>query len=238
MLKLKLQYFGHLMWKANSLEKTLMLGKIDGKKRRGRQRIRWLDGITNSMDMSLSKLWKDGERQGSLACCSPWGHKESDTTERLNNNSKFLMFSLHLCLPLKVYYFYNRKYFSTCLHWTWITYCLTIVFFPWVSEVPFSSEKSRFCITAEEKPLFLKLNTLLRGDFQKNWMAHSGVQILGNTLNFSCSPNRSQFPWSIGCSLDKGICILSDPWRYLPWVRRLSGQQPLCRIMWNVWWEK
>ena len=85
MLKLKPQYFGHLMQRVSSLEKILMLGKIEGRRRSGPQRMRWLDGITDSMDMSLSKLPGDSEGQGSLACRSPWGCKELDTTEQLNN---------------------------------------------------------------------------------------------------------------------------------------------------------
>ena len=84
MLKLKLQYFGHLMRRADSFEKTLMLGKIEGRKRRGQQRMRWLGGITDLMDMGLGRLRELGDRQGGLACCSSLGCKESDMTERLN----------------------------------------------------------------------------------------------------------------------------------------------------------
>ena len=88
MLKLKLQYFGHLMRRADSFEKTLILGKIEGRRRRGWQRMTWLDGSTNAMDTSLGKPWV-GDGQGGLAWRGPWGHKESDTTERLNSSELY-----------------------------------------------------------------------------------------------------------------------------------------------------
>ena len=80
MLKLKLQYFGHLMLRAESLQKTLMLGKIKGKRRRGQQRMRWLESITGFNGHELGQTLGDSEGQGSMACCSPWVCKESDMT--------------------------------------------------------------------------------------------------------------------------------------------------------------
>ena len=77
MLKLKLQSFGHLMQRSNSLEKTLMLGKIEGMRRKQQQRMRWLDAIIDSMDISFNKLWETGKDR----VLHPWGHKESDMTE-------------------------------------------------------------------------------------------------------------------------------------------------------------
>ena len=84
MLKLKFQSFGHLMQRADSLEKTLMLGNIEGRERRGQQRMRWLEGITDSSGHEFGQALGVGDGQESLACCSPWVNKQLDMTERLN----------------------------------------------------------------------------------------------------------------------------------------------------------
>ena len=87
MLKLKLQYFDHLMWRADLLEKPLMLGKVEGKRRRGRERMRWLDSITDLMDMNISQILGDGGGQRSW-CATVLGVAESSTTQHLNNNKR------------------------------------------------------------------------------------------------------------------------------------------------------
>ena len=100
-LMLKRQFFGHLMQRADSLAKTLILGKIEGRRRRGRQRMRWLDGIAKLNGHEFEQTLEDSEGQENLLCYSPWGHKESNTTEWLNNNNLFSQYmKLALTHPL------------------------------------------------------------------------------------------------------------------------------------------
>ena len=96
-LMLKLQYFGHQMRRTNSLEKTLIMGKIKDKKRRGKEKRRWLESITNSVDM-FGQTPGDSEEQGILKCCSPQGREELDITWRLKNNNSNTSNSSHLIL--------------------------------------------------------------------------------------------------------------------------------------------
>ena len=103
-LMLKLQYLGHLMWRTDSFEKTLMLGKIEGRRRRGRQRMRWLNGITDSMEMSLSELWEMVMDKGGLACCDSWGRKESDMTEWLNDDKIVCIPGVHFPASIGLFY--------------------------------------------------------------------------------------------------------------------------------------
>ena len=96
MVKLKLQYFGHLIRRAHSFEKTLMLESIEGRRRRGQQKMRWLNGITDSMDMGLGELRELVMDREAWVCCGSWGLKESNMTEQLTELNLHEMFSLYL----------------------------------------------------------------------------------------------------------------------------------------------
>jgi len=103
MLKMKLQYIGHLMQRTDLMEKTLMQEKIEGRRRRGQQRMKWLGDITDLMEMNLSELQVLVDGQGSLLCCSPWGHKESDTTKWLNWNELSTNMRNHVLWEKKIF---------------------------------------------------------------------------------------------------------------------------------------
>ena len=112
MLKLKLPYFGHLIRRADSFEKTLMLGKTEGRRRRGWQRLRWLDGITDSMDISLSKLQELLMDREAWHNCSPWGHKQLDMTEWLNWTERSVSYVLSILSFRTLKTVYSRDNFN------------------------------------------------------------------------------------------------------------------------------
>ena len=118
MLKLKLQYFGHLMWRVNSLEKTLMLGGFGGRSRRGRQRMRWHPGWHHWLDGRESEWTPEvGDGQGGLVCFDSWGRKESDTTEQLNWTEPqpwFFQLTIGLVMKSHVLWWNSDQHLNKC----------------------------------------------------------------------------------------------------------------------------
>ena len=156
MLKLKLQYFGYLMRRVDSLEKTLMPGGIGGRRRRVRQRMRWLDGITDSMDMSMSEL-QVGDGQGGLECWDSWGCKQSHMTERLNWTE--LKGSYHVLSLLINLMELNALFPMLCFHFMFQlagTSCVWYCFlFKWEEHISYCLD---WDLTHSEKPNKYLLN--------------------------------------------------------------------------------
>ena len=148
MLELKLQYFGHLMQRADSLKKTLMLGMIEGRRIWGLQNMRWLDGITDSMDMSLSKLG-NSEGQGRLACYSAWSCKESDTPEWLNNNNMLFYLLQYKRGKMRVSKYFRdwRVSGMQVLAFATVTFCYKVlaVIFSWQAFFSFHHSEVSVC---------------------------------------------------------------------------------------------